>query len=91
MLVGSDGTISSYDYDDFVTLQTRADAGARAGGGRRRCRPGRRGPVEYVLARIADGGPIEGPLDPTLCLIGQRMIDSAVRSAAEKRTVPLVP
>ena len=38
VLVGSDGSISSYDYDDFVTLQTRkrptpiASAGGRAAG-----------------------------------------------------------
>ena len=39
VLVGSDGSISSYDYDDFVTLQTRQVPGA---GARRRadaCRP----------------------------------------------------
>lgn len=89
VLVGSDGSISSYDYDDFVTLQTRkvtehvrvpADVLA----------PGRRSAVEYVLARIDDGAPIAGPLDPKLCLVGQRIVDSAVLSASTKRTVPLV-
>ena len=90
VLVGSDGTISSYDYDDFVTVQTRARPAATA-------EPadalpeGRRGPVEYFLARIEDGAPIAGPLDPELSLVGQRIIDSAVHSAAEKRTVGLVP
>ena len=59
-----------------------ADAAARRAGA---------APVEYMLARIADGAPIEGPLDPALSLIGQRIIDSAVLSAREKRTVPLVP
>lgn len=90
VLVGTDGSIASYDYDSFVTLQTRqqltpaavpADA----------LPPGGRGAVEYMLARIADGLPITGPLDPALSLIGQRMIDSAVLSASAKRTVPLVP
>ena len=90
VLVGTDGSISSYDYDGFVTLQTRkvptptqvpADA----------LPPGRRGPIEYMLARIEDGAPITGPLDPALSLIGQRMIDSAVLSAASKRAVALVP
>ena len=51
---------------------------------------GRRGPIEYMLARIEDGAPIAGPLDPALSLIGQRIIDSAVLSAASKRSVPLV-
>jgi glucose-fructose oxidoreductase len=89
VLVGMDGNISSYDYDDFVTLQTRnATAHARI--------PvdvlpaGHRAPIEYMLARIEDGAPITGPLDPDLCLVGQRIVDSAVLSAATKRTVPLV-
>jgi predicted dehydrogenase len=90
VLVGSDGSISSYDYDSFVTLQTR-----------RATTPvqvpadvmpvGHRGPIEYMLARIEDGAPIGGPLDPALCLLGQRMIDSAVLSSTTKRSVPLVP
>jgi glucose-fructose oxidoreductase len=44
-----------------------------------------------MLARIEDGAPITGPLDPSLCLVGQRIIDSAVLSAGAKRTVALVP
>jgi predicted dehydrogenase len=90
VLVGTDGSISSYDYDGFVTLQTRKSpapspvpADAMPVGGR--------GPVEYMLARIEDGAPVSGPLDPALGLVGQRMIDSAVRSAERKRSVPLVP
>ena len=89
VLVGTDGSIASYDYDQFVTLQTRkvttptevpAD----------KLPAGRRAPIEYLLARIEDGVPISGPLDPALSLVGQRMIDSAVLSAASKRSVPLV-
>jgi predicted dehydrogenase len=90
ILVGTDGSISSYDYDDFVTLQTRKNT-AHTMVPVDTLPPGRRGPIEYLLARIEDGVPIAGPLDPALCLIGQRMIDSAVLSAQTKRTVPLVP
>lgn len=90
VLVGTDGSVSSYDYDDFVTLQTRA-APAPARVPAPPMPAGCRGPVEYMLARIEDGAPITGPLDPALSLIGQRMIDSAVQSAAEKRAVPLAP
>ena len=32
-----------------------------------------------------------GPLDPALCLIGQRIVDTAAQSAREKRTLALVP
>jgi glucose-fructose oxidoreductase len=88
VLVGTDGSISSYDYDDYVTLQTRQNPG--------HTKvfvdvlpPGRRAPIEYILARIDDGGPIAGPLDPALCLTGQRIIDSAVLSSQMKCTVGL--
>jgi glucose-fructose oxidoreductase len=90
VLVGTDGSIASYDYDPSVTLQTRAHP-APVEVPAAPLPPGRRGPIEYLLARIDAGGPIEGPLDPGLCLIGQRIIDSAVLSAAERRTVPLLP
>ena len=89
VLVGTDGSIASYDYDDHVTLQTRANPVHTAV-------PvdtlpvGRRNPIEYVLARLDDGAPIAGPLDPALCLTGQRIIDSAVLSSQMKCTVGLV-
>jgi predicted dehydrogenase len=90
VLVGRDGSLSSYEYDGFVTLQTRsAPLPARIPADP--LPPGRRGPVEYLLAGIADRTAIEGPLDPALSLVGQRIIDSALLSAREKRTVPLVP
>jgi glucose-fructose oxidoreductase len=88
--VGTDGTIASYDYEPHVTVQTRA-----------RPEPtpvpvdalpvGRRNAIEYVLGCIAEGRPVEGPLDPGLCLTAQRIVDTAYRSAAEKRTLELVP
>ena len=39
---------------------------------------------------LVDGAPITGPLDPSVSLIGQRIVDSAVLSAETKRTVALV-
>ena len=90
VLVGTDGSLSSYDYEDFVTLQTRREP-APTKVPADPMPAGRRGPIEYMLARIADGAPIAGPLDPAVSLIGQRIIDSAVLSSTEKRTVALVP
>jgi predicted dehydrogenase len=89
VLVGSDGTIASYDYEDHVTMQTRGHP-AQTRVPVDALPAGRRSAVEYMLARIADGAPIEGPLDPALSLLGQRIVDSAVLSAQTKRTVPLV-
>jgi hypothetical protein len=44
-----------------------------------------------VLGCIADGTPIGGPLNPALCLTAQRIVDTAARSAQEKRTLALLP
>jgi len=89
VFVGNDGTLSSYDYEDHVTVQTRA-----------RPEPhripadslgeGRRNPIEYVLDCIARESPIGGPLAPALCLTAQRIVDTAALSAHEKRTLELI-
>jgi predicted dehydrogenase len=89
VLVGTDGTISSYDHESHVTIQTRAAPEATQVPADA-LPPGRRDPIEYMLARIEDGKPVTGPLDPALCLIGQRIIDSALLSATTGRTVPLI-
>ncbi|MGR3483717.1 MAG: Gfo/Idh/MocA family protein [Paracoccaceae bacterium] len=88
--VGSDGTMVSADYADHLTVQTRARP-------ERHAVPvdplpeGGRDPIEYVLGCLARGQAIGGPLDPALCLTAQRIVDTAVRSAAEGRTLALVP
>lgn len=90
VFVGTEGTIASYDYADHVTVQTRA-----------RPEPtpvaaeplpeGARNAVEYVIGCIEKGRPITGPLSPQVSLIGQRIVDTAVQSAREKRTLALLP
>ena len=90
VIVGTDGTISSYDYDPHVTVQTRAQPEPH----RIPADPlpeGRRNGIEYVLGCIADGRPVEGLLDPALCLTAQRIVDTAAESAARKRTLELLP
>lgn len=88
--VGTDGTIASPDYADHITVQTRANPTPT---------PvpadplpvGRRNAIEYVLHCLGTGEPITGPLDPQVSLIGQRIVDTAAQSAAEKRTLRLLP
>lgn len=90
VFVGTEGTIASYDYADHVTVQTRA-----------RPEPtpvaaeplpeGARNAVEYVIGCIEKGRPITGPLSPEVSLTGQRIVDTAVQSAREKRTLALLP
>ncbi|MES2549947.1 MAG: gfo/Idh/MocA family oxidoreductase, partial [Pseudomonadota bacterium] len=90
ILVGTEGTIASWDYADHVTVQTRANpephpipADPLPEGGRNA--------IEYVLGCISRGEPLTGPLDPAVSLIGQRIVDTAAQSAREKRSLPLVP
>ena len=89
VVVGRDGTISSYDYDDYVSVQTRdkpeifqvhADT----------LPAGRTNPIEYVLDCVEQGRAIGGPLSPELCLTAQRIVDTAIQSAATKRTLELI-
>ena len=87
--VGSDGTIASPDYAASVTVQTRAHPEQR----KIPVDPlpaGERNAIEYVLNCIENNKPIDGPLGPALCLIAQRIVDTAVRSAKEKRTLGLI-
>lgn len=86
---GKEGTVSSYDYEKTVRLQTRD------------CVEGRdvpvdtlesphQNPVQYVIHCLERGITIEGPLSPAVARIGQQIVDSAMLSAREKRTVSLI-
>ena len=89
VFVGTDGTISSPDYADHITVQTRAKP-------ERHEIPvtplpiGERNAIEYALDCIFKGTPVKGPLEPALCLTAQRIVDTALRSASEKRTLGLL-
>ena len=89
VVVGTAGTISSYDYEKHVTIQTRAHPDGLAVAVDD-LPVGRRAAVEYVLACLRDGVPVEGPLDPRICRIGQQIVDSARLSVAQRREVELV-
>ncbi|MFZ5711146.1 MAG: Gfo/Idh/MocA family protein [Pseudomonadota bacterium] len=88
VIVGSEGTISSWDYDDHVTVQTRARPEHHTVRADRPHAP-MRGPVEHVLDVLANGGPLHGPLTPEISRTGQRIVDTAVASARAGRTLPL--
>ena len=90
VFVGTEGTLSSPDYASHVTLQTR-ERPERHDVPADPLPAGERNAIEYVLSRLAAGKAVEGPLDPVLCLTAQRIVDTAVRSAEEKRTLELLP
>ena len=86
VIVGTEGTISSYDMEPTIRLQTRD------------CPEGRdqavdvlecpnQNPIQDIIHCLETGSPIEGPLSPELSRIGQILVDCAVLSAREKRTV----
>ena len=85
---GTKGTISSYDYEQSVRVQTSDHP---EGKDFPVCElpEGERNGIEYMLTRIKNNLPIEGPLSPEIARIGQQIIESAIRSAEEKKTVPL--
>ncbi|MBL9135150.1 MAG: Gfo/Idh/MocA family oxidoreductase [Verrucomicrobiales bacterium] len=88
VIAGTEGTISNYDYDDFVTVQTR-----------RRPKPHRvaapspkaphQNPVQYLLHCLDRQEPLSGPVSLPISRIGQEIVDAAVKSARTRRTVPL--
>lgn len=88
--VGTDGTLSSPDYAQHVIAQTRENPVPHAIA----VDPfpdGEKNAIQYVAGCILRNEPVSGPLDPELCLTAQRIVDTAVRSAAEKRTLELLP
>jgi predicted dehydrogenase len=89
VIVGTEGTISSYDYEPTIRVQTRAHpAGETLPVDT--LMPPYQNPVQYLIHCIAAGEPISGPLAPEISRIGQQIVDSAVLSARERRTVTLL-
>ena len=89
VIVGTQGTISSYDFEPHVTVQTKRLPKARKIKVDVLQAP-YRGPIEYFLHCKSNGLPIEGPLSPALCRTAQRIVDTAALSAREKRTLELL-
>jgi predicted dehydrogenase len=88
VLVGSEGTISSYDYAPTIRVQTpQHPEGEDLPVDH--LKPPFQNPVQYVIHCLENDLPIQGPLSTELSRIGQRIIDAAVYSARERRTVVL--
>ena len=88
VIVGSQGTIGSGDYDDHLTVQTRANPAITPYPADPAIAP-HRGPVEHVLDALANGTPFRGPLDPVIARTGQRIVDTAFAAAKAGRTLAL--
>lgn len=89
VIVGTRGTITSYDYEKTICLQTLdrreihsmpVDAPL----------PNRRGPLEHVIDVLTHGAELHGPLRLDICRIGQQIVDTAIASSQTGRTLPLI-
>jgi glucose-fructose oxidoreductase len=90
VLKGTDGTISSYDYEPTIRVQTRAKpAGEDVPVDE--LKPPFQNPIQYTLHCLAEGVPVDGPVSPATSRIGQEIVDAAVRSAREKKAIMLNP
>jgi glucose-fructose oxidoreductase len=89
VVMGTEGTISSYDYEPIIRLQTKARPETHEVPVDRIDAP-RREPIEYLIHCLETGEAVTGPLSPALSRVGQQIVDSAVLSAREKRTVQLL-
>jgi len=88
VVVGTEGTLISYDYADHVVLQTRQHPGGVAvpvdtlplhetGG------------VANLVHALGSGGELTGPISSQVSLAGQRITEAAQTSARSRRPVPL--
>jgi predicted dehydrogenase len=88
VIVGTDGTISSYDFEPIVRIQTRENRATHEIPVDT-LEPGYDNAINHFLHCLETGEEFIGPLQPDLCRTAQRIVDSAVQSALEKRTVSL--
>jgi predicted dehydrogenase len=88
IIQGSDGTISTGDYEDWITVQTREHPEGRKIQADV-LQPPMRNPIQYFLHCLSRGEPIRGPVSVEISRIGQQIVDAAVTSAREKRAVAL--
>ena len=89
VVVGSRGTISSYDFEADVRVQT-ADCPEGRDMPVDDLQPPHQNPVQYVIDCLEHDRRIEGPLSVEISRTGQQIVDTAVRSAQEKRALPLI-
>jgi len=90
VVTGTDGTIASYDYEPTIRLQTRAHPEGETLAVDT-LQPPHQNPIQYVFHCLEPNKPLEGPLSPAIARIGQQIVDTAHRSAHERRTLPLIP
>ncbi|WP_153557977.1 Gfo/Idh/MocA family protein [Roseimaritima sediminicola] len=89
VIVGTEGTIACYDYTSSITVQTREQPEVTPvpceGLGEVW-----QDPIRYFLDCRRRDAALEGPSCPKISRIGQQIVDTAMQSAQQKRTVRLL-
>jgi predicted dehydrogenase len=88
VIVGTRGTIASYDYAASVRVQTR-DKPEGFDVPVDTPQSGMRNPIEHFIDVLERGVPVHGPLSLPICRTGQRIVDAAILSAEQRRPVRL--
>ncbi len=90
VLVGTRGTLSVNDYEPTLRVQTdEQPAGYDVP--EDQVGPPFQNPIQYLIAVLRGRTPLlRDPLHPEIARIGQQIVDSALLSAREKRTVALL-
>jgi glucose-fructose oxidoreductase len=88
VLKGARGTISSYDYESSLRVQTESRP---TGFNQRadRLEAPFTNPIQYFIHCLETGARVEGPLSPAISRIGQQIVDAAVLSARKKQAVKI--
>jgi glucose-fructose oxidoreductase len=86
---GTEGTLSCFDYEQTLRVQTRAQPQGFEVPVDVMTEPNRN-PIEHFIHHLESGDPLIGPLTLSISRIGQQIVDTAFLSAAAKRTLPLV-
>jgi len=88
VVAGTGGTVSSYDYDPHVRLQTRAHpegVDVPAGGPPAH----ERSALANLVHALDTGKALAGPISPSISRVGQQVVDAAVASADRRAPVRL--
>jgi glucose-fructose oxidoreductase len=89
VIVGTEGTIANYDYENTIRVQDRQrPAGAVIEVDELTDKV--RNPINFVIDCLENEKPIDGPLSVEISRIGQQIVDTAMASAAAKKTMALI-
>ena len=89
VIVGSEGTISSYDYEPTITLQTRSNPTAHPVPVDE-SKPPYENVIQYYTYVVLNDKTITGPISPEISRIGQQIVETASLSAIQNKTLPLI-